>query len=209
MAVAVIIFEREGVDGLVAVGSILCDAAKQFGIRLGENCVPQSGEHHCSLIITEGEASLSPLSAFEMEHFAAVRRKNGERLACEARITAAGDITIMTAEKKKATEDAPKKAKIVEEFESLPLEQKLANLFRMEAVALGETIEYVVNSPMKVFEKIGDIMADFGRKIESEAKKASRPAAAGPTVDRPEDKKAATGTRRKTTVRPKRTAAKD
>ena len=45
----------------------------------------------------------------------------------------------------------------------------------MEAVTFGETVAYVVNSPMKVVEKVGDVIAEFGMKLEREAKKASRP----------------------------------
>ena len=42
-------------------------------------------------------------------------------------------------------------------------------------MALGETISFILNSPYKVLEKLGDVMADLGRKMESEQKKASRP----------------------------------
>ena len=46
---------------------------------------------------------------------------------------------------------------------------------------MGETISFILNSPYKVIEKIGDVMADLGRKMDSEQKKASRPSEHRPT----------------------------
>jgi hypothetical protein len=60
----------------------------------------------------------------------------------------------------------------------------------MEAVTLSETFAYVVNSPMKFVEKVGDIMADFGMKLEQEAKKARRPEPAATPPSSPSGKKA-------------------
>ena len=58
------------------------------------------------------------------------------------------------------------------EFESLPLDEKIANLLKMEAVTLSETFAYAVKSPLEVVEKVGDVITDIGLKIEAEAKKA-------------------------------------
>lgn len=68
--------------------------------------------------------------------------------------------------------DSPK-SKFEKEFEALPLEQKIAQLMRLEAVTLSETFTYVVNSPMKVVEKVGDVITEFGAKIEREARNAA------------------------------------
>jgi hypothetical protein len=87
----------------------------------------------------------------------------------------------MTNEKK----EEPKKTDAAKdplkaEFDALPLDQKIAALMRMEAVTLSETFAYVVNSPMKVVEKVGDVMAEFGMRLEQEARKATRPASHTP-----------------------------
>ena len=85
----------------------------------------------------------------------------------------------MTDQKKEEPKKSePAKDRFQAEFEALPLEKKIASLFRMEAVTIGETFAYVVNSPLKVVEKVGDIIAEFGIKLENEAKKAKRPAEA-------------------------------
>ena len=61
--------------------------------------------------------------------------------------------------------------KIVDEFQALPLSEKLRELLKMEAVALGETLTFVVNSPYLVIEKIGDVLAEFGMKMDRQSKR--------------------------------------
>ena len=54
---------------------------------------------------------------------------------------------------------------------------------QLEAIALGETFAFVINSPFKVFEKIGDVMAEFGFKKEEDQKRRARPAEAANGTD--------------------------
>lgn len=65
------------------------------------------------------------------------------------------------------------KDKFQSDFEALPLEQKIKTLLRLEAATLTETFNYAVNEPMKVVEKFGEVVADLGRKVEEELKKAT------------------------------------
>ncbi len=58
------------------------------------------------------------------------------------------------------------------EFGGLPLDEKIANLLKMEAVTLSETFAYAIKSPLEVVEKVGDVITDIGTRIEAEAKKA-------------------------------------
>ncbi len=107
----------------------------------------------------------------------AKRRKNGERLSCQAKIEAAGEIVIMTHKKKE--EEKPEFEATHEEyrkqFDELPLEKKISSLLELEAVALSETLSFVVNSPSHIAGKIMDVMAHFGFKIEEKEKDARRP----------------------------------
>lgn len=57
------------------------------------------------------------------------------------------------------------------EFESLPLDEKIANLLKMEAVTISESFAYAVRSSSRVVEKVGDVITEVGEKIETEAKK--------------------------------------
>lgn len=175
MSEVTIKFENEGLEGLVAVGTYLGDAMARFGIFPDEPCDHLKKAHHCSVIISAGIDLLSPLTETEEEHFSTDGRKTNERLACEAKIERPGEVVIMTDQTVKDSAKKAAKERFEEEFESLPLEKKFAKLFKMEAVVLSETVSYVLDSPYKVFEKIGDVMAGFGRKMEDEAKKAKRP----------------------------------
>jgi DNA-binding transcriptional MocR family regulator len=84
------------------------------------------------------------------------------------------------------------------EFEALPLDEKFASLFKMETATVTEAFNMLVNHPMKVVEKVGDVISDLGVKIEAEARKAaasarSKPepkAAAKPRAAKPRAKKA-------------------
>jgi ferredoxin len=170
-------FEREGRSGIVAVGSYLIDAAKRLGIKVDEACDQAGDVHFCSMIVTGGIDNLSALTKAETEHFSKEGRRTNERLACQAKIEKPGEVIIMTDEKKKAEEaKAEEKAEeYVKNFSDLPLEKKIANLMKLEAIALGETFSYVINSPFTIADKVMDVMAEFGFKKEEEAKKSARP----------------------------------
>jgi ferredoxin len=168
-------FEREDLSGIVAVGSYLIDAAKRLGIKLEGDCANAESLHFCSMIIKSGADLLSPLTKAETEHFSKHGRRNNERLACQAKIEKPGEVVIMTEEKKEAPKADETNEQFVKEFTDLPLEKKIANLMKLEAIALGETFSYVINSPYTIVDKVMDVMAEFGFKKEEEAKKAARP----------------------------------
>lgn len=70
--------------------------------------------------------------------------------------------------------EAPKNNKFHEEFKELPLEEKVKTLLRMEAVTLQETFNYGLNESMKAADRLGEVLSDFGKKIEVEFKKATQ-----------------------------------
>ena len=45
----------------------------------------------------------------------------------------------------------------------------------LEAVALSETLSFVMNSPYAIGAKVVDFLSDFGFKFEKEAKEAKKP----------------------------------
>jgi ferredoxin len=182
MADAVVRFSIQNIEGAVPVGSKLSDVMKRFGIRLDPPCDAAAGEHFCVVMIESGAEYLSSASDAELEHLAKLKRKSEFRIACYMEIVGSGEITVMTEEKKEGSKTAEgeekKTSKLVDEFEALPLEKKIADLVRMEAVALGETISFVINSPYMVLEKVVDVLAEFGMKLDREPK--SEPAKAEP-----------------------------
>jgi hypothetical protein len=133
------------------------------------------------VVISSGAGLLSELTAGETEHFKGKRRRSNERLACEARIIKPGDLSIMTEQQNQQTgENGSVKDPLQAEFEALPLDKKIASLLRMEAVTLGETFNYVVNSSIKAVERAGDVIQDLGSKLENEARKATCSTGADP-----------------------------
>lgn len=191
MAEVDIKFEREGLEGIVAEGSYLVDAMKRLGVRLDGVCEPQNDIHFCAVTVTHGAGLLSSETSAEAEHFAKHERGDNERLACQAKFERGGEVNIMTKEKKEepAAAAADREAEYRKEFTELPLEKKIANLLQLEAIALGETVSFVVNSPFKIFEKAMDVMAEFGFKMEREAKEATRPKEHVKTEDSAGDEK--------------------
>lgn len=170
-------FEREERDGVVAVGTYLIDAAGRLGIEIEDECGRRGECDSCSVSVKKGGDLLSKMTQREIEHLNAKRRKDGERLACQAKIEKSGEVVIMTKEKK--VEDKPraegKTDEFRKEFEKMPLEQKVASLLELEAITLGETVSYVFNAPYEFAGKVMGVMSNFGRKMEDDCKEATRP----------------------------------
>ena len=176
-----ITFEREGLEGIVPVGSYLIDAERRFGIRPDEVCVPAAGIHNCSVTVSTGIDLLSAETRSEEEYFKLNGRRANERLACQAKIEKSGELVIMTKEKVKekepeTTADTPDKdEEYRKSFAEMPLEKKIANLVQLESIALGETVAYVINSPFKIADMLMGAMAELGFRKEEKQKHAARP----------------------------------
>lgn len=170
-------FERENRSGIAVQGSYLIDAARRIGIEVEAECGRLGLCDSCAITVTQGADLLSAPTKAETEQLSDDSRKNGERLACQAKIEKPGEIVIMTKEKKQEEKpSAEEKSETYrKEFEELPLEKKIAELMRLEAIALGETFSFVLNSPFKIFDKVMDVMAEFGLEMDKEAKEATRP----------------------------------
>jgi hypothetical protein len=168
-------FEREDLAGLVAVGTYLSDAARRFGIELqGE----EFDEKEFSVVkIIKGGELLSAPTKTESKLLSDNRRKQGDRLAEQAKIEKAGEIIVMSTEKKveeKPTEEE-KQEQYRKDFEELPLQKKIASLLELESITLSETLSFIINSPQKIVSMGMDVLAEMGLKLEDDAKKQNRP----------------------------------
>ncbi len=161
----------------MAVGTYLIDAAKRFGIDLAESGEPDEIPNPDSVLVVTGAQLLSPLTETETEHFSGHGRRENERLASQARIESAGEIVIMTNEKKTAEETVAgdQDEKYKKDFTEMPLEKKIASLVQLEAITLSEIFSFIFNSPSLILSKVMDVMAEFGLKKEADAKDAARP----------------------------------
>ncbi len=176
-------FEREDHEGVVPIGTYLIDAARRFGIRFSEKCGLVEGEHNCAVEIISGADHLSVRTKAETEYFEKNTGSPLRRLVCQTKIATPGEIVIMTDEKKTTTNgdseetaEAEKAERYKKEFAEMPLEKKIADLVRFEAMTLSETFSFVMNSPFKVGEKLLDVLAEFGFKKEETERATARPA---------------------------------
>lgn len=167
-------FERENRDGIGVAQSYLIDAARRLGVEV--TCERLGLTDDCAVTVKQGGDLLTEPTKAEKEVLGDKRLKKGERLACQAKLEKNGEIVILTAEAKKPeptpAEDAEEYRK---KFAELPLEKKIADLVRLEAIALGETFSFIINSPSHIVGKVMDVMAEFGLKMESDAKDAKTP----------------------------------
>lgn len=167
-------FERENRDGIAVAQSYLIDAARRLGVEI--SCERLGLTDNCAVTIKNGGSLLSKPTKAEKEVLGDERLKKGERLACQTKLEKAGEIVILTAEKKKAEKSEEENSQEYrKKFADLPLEKKIADLVRLEAIALGETFNFILNSPSNIISKVMDVMAEFGLKMDEDAKDARTP----------------------------------
>ena len=167
-------FERENRDGIAVAQSYLIDAARRLGVEI--TCERLGLTDDCAVTVKSGGELLSKPTKAEKEVLSDERLKKGERLACQTKLVKGGEIVILTAEKKKEEKTEEEKSEDYRKrFAELPLEKKIADLVRLEAIALGETFNFILNSPSNIVSKVMDVMAEFGLKLDAEAKDARTP----------------------------------
>lgn len=170
--------EPSGRTGIVPVGSYLIDSLNRMGFAVEAECGRTGNCDSCAVEIRQGKELLSSLTAAENEQLSEARRRDGARLSCQVKIEKEGELIVMAKEKQETEEEreAREQRERRKEFEELPLEKKVARLLELEAVTLTETVGFVINSPFKIFEKVMDVMAEFGFKLDQNAKNAKKPA---------------------------------
>jgi len=172
---AELIFEREDIKGVAVVGTYLIDSARRLGIEIIDECGRLGLCDSCAVTIKSGAEFLTAPTKAEIELLSDERRKNGERLSCQAKIESIGEIVVVTKKKADDSELKDTNEEYRKEFADLPLEKKIANLLHLEAMTLSETFTFILNSPYKIVGKVMDVMAEFGLKMEDETKNATRP----------------------------------
>lgn len=207
-------FEGTGREGSVAVGSYVLDAAKRLGVNLVCDCADEQPTNSCAVKVIDGKELLSETTKTEIEQLGASERKDRQRLACQTKIEKSGEIVLMTVKKEEKSNTSTEEKKGAEgykkEFQEMPLEEKIASLVELEAIALGDTISFVMNSPYKAFGKVMDVMAGFGHQKEQRDKEAKVPEEHKQQTEDPEkgkDKKSSRKTATKKDGKPSKSAA--
>jgi ferredoxin len=170
-------FEPDGRSGIIAEGTYLWDAAKRLGVRLPAECEGRGECDTCAVVVEEGATLLSSLTEAERKLLSPERLAAGERLACQAKVERAGELTLRpvpVTERTETTDEAVKDFR--KEFKEMPLDRKMATLAELEAVTMFQTLGTIMNLPFTIGEKVMDLMAGMGRAKTKAEREARRPA---------------------------------
>jgi ferredoxin len=169
-------FVTEEQHGVVAEGTYLWDAAKRMGVRLPAECEGRGECDTCAVFVREGATLLSSLTNAERERLSLESLAAGQRLACQAKIVAAGTLVL---ERVPRPGGEPMKEGgervLSKEFKDLPLQEKLATLAELEIIALSSTFRAVSDVTLGVFEKGLDAVVGLGRARARRQRAAHRP----------------------------------
>ena len=167
-----ITFEPSGINGVVAEGTYLIDAARRMGAPLGAGCTSGKGEcPECVVSVKAGANLLSQPSMVEEQQLGVEQLDQALRLACQVKIENHGDVVVMTATRPQQSEPVDTPSELTKKFGALPLGKKLATLMQLEAITMSEAFDSAIEKPLafgsKTFDKI------LGKKKASSAGKQS------------------------------------
>ena len=151
-----ITFEPSGINGLVAEGTYLIDAARRMGAPLGEGCTSGKGEcPSCVVSVKAGANLLSAPSLAEEQQLGADQLDQSLRLACQVKIENHGEVVVMNATRPQRPE-VDTEAELTKRFGALPLGKKLATLVQLEAIAMSEAFDSAIEKPLAFGSKTFD-----------------------------------------------------
>ena len=166
-----ITFEPSGINGVVAEGTYLIDAARRMGAPLGAGCTAGKGEcPSCVVSVKAGANLLSPPSVAEEKQLGAEQLQQALRLACQVKIESHGDVVVMAAARPQTrTAPAETETDLRKKFGTLPLSKKLATLVQLEVITMSEAFDSAIEKPLafgsKTFDAIlGKAKARSGQK---------------------------------------------
>ena len=169
-----ITFEPSGINGVVAEGTYLIDAARRMGAPLGAGCTAGKGEcPACVVSVKAGADLLSPPSLVEEQQLGAEQSDQTLRLACQVKIENHGDVVVMAAARPQTRPaDTDTEAELRKKFGALPLGKKLATLVQLEAITMSEAFDSAIEKPLAFGSKTFDsVMGKARAKRARDAKK--------------------------------------
>lgn len=167
-----ITFEPSGINGVVAEGTYLIDAARRMGAPLGAGCTAGKGEcPSCVVSVKAGANLLSAPSMAEEKQLGVEQLDQAFRLACQVKLENHGDVVVMSAvqpQSRPATDDG---ADLVKRFGSLPLAKKLATLVQFEAITMSEAFDSAIEKPLAFGSKTFDAIVGKAKEKAARARK--------------------------------------
>ena len=167
-----ITFEPSGINGLVAEGTYLIDAARRMGAPLGAGCTSGKGEcPACVVSVKAGANLLSPPSLIEEQQLGAEQLEQALRLACQVKIENHGEVVVMNATRPQGTTPVDTESELTKKFGALPLGKKLATLMQLEAIAMSEAFDAAIEKPLAFGSKTFDSIVGKAKARASRARK--------------------------------------
>lgn len=167
-----ITFEPSGINGVVAEGTYLIDAARRMGVPLGAGCTAGKGEcPACVVSVKAGANLLSPPSLVEEQQLGAEQSDQALRLACQVKIENHGDVVVMTATRPHRSEPVDDGSELTKKFGALPLGKKLATLMQLEALTMSEAFDSAIEKPLAFGSKTFDAIVGKAKARASRGRK--------------------------------------
>jgi ferredoxin len=159
-----ITFEPSGLNGVVAQGTYLIDAARRMGVLLGAGCTIGKGEcPSCIVSIKAGANLLSPPSAAEQRLLSIEQLDQSLRLACQVKIENPGEVVVMASAVKPGGTSRDTQSELRKDFGALPLSQKIAMLLQLEAITMSEAFDSAIEKPLAFGAKTMDALMSKAR----------------------------------------------
>jgi ferredoxin len=166
-----ITFEPSGINGLVAEGTYLIDAARRMGALLGTGCTAGKGEcPACVVSVKSGAELLSPPSSAEEKQLGVEHLDQKFRLACQAKIQNHGEVVVMVSTVNPRPAPVNTEGDLLKKFGTLPLSKKLATLMQLEAVTMSEAFDAAIEKPLAFGSKTFDSIMSRTRAKQAAAK---------------------------------------
>ena len=167
-----ITFEPSGINGLVAEGTYLIDAARRMGAPLGEGCTSGKGEcPSCVVSVKAGANLLSSPSLAEEQQLGAEQLDQQLRLACQVKIENHGEVVVMAATRPERSAPVDMGSELTKKFGALPLGKKLATLMQLEAMTMSEAFDSAIEKPLAFGSKTFDTILGKAKAKASRARK--------------------------------------
>jgi ferredoxin len=159
-----ITFEPSGINGLVAEGTYLIDAARRMGAPLGAGCTAGKGEcPSCVVSVKAGANLLSAPSLAEEQQLGAEQLEQALRLACQVKLENHGDVVVMAAARPQRSGTVDDGSELTKKFGALPLGKKLATLMQLEAITMSEAFDSAIEKPLAFGSKTFDSLMSRAR----------------------------------------------
>ncbi len=158
-----ITFQPLGINGLIAEGTCLIDAAKRMGVNVSSACRAKADCTACVISIVSGHSLLSNPTEHELKTLGHCNPPSDRRLACQTIVERSGELVIEIMHEEKQTEANDMRAT----FSQLPLDKKLVTLIQLEALIMSEAFDTVVDKSLSFGGKLMNVLSSRGKSSKT------------------------------------------